>query len=409
MAFNFGAFVGGFGTRVSENIETAKEAQRQQDFRLEMLAEEEATKQRLQAAADRKAQRAADKKLAGSLEALNFDKGRIAFIMSRGAGYAEQMVTYAQTALANGYDPNTILKYTPELESSKLFIGPPGERKLDFTQAQLRDMDYTTAFEQDRDVVTTLLTPKPKEFDTLKKMRASIVQKLATMEPSTDPDSDYMTLAEQNEFLLDEIGKLAKVEADAARAPDTSDDKDIMTNADAVRELKLYTDRAAGTYDLTSLEGSYQDMAGGAQGKSQIGRIDAALTFEDRIKRAGGSPNAQSVIDAEIAGAIYNLRNIALQTHEAYKLKDDPNYIADEDLAQKFKGEFTFSELAEQNYKPEGVRWGDIILIQGKVAIFTGFDHTYGGLSTDDTPFVIPYVYANDKDESAYNVTKTGR
>ena len=47
MAFNFGAFLGGMGTQISENIEDEKKFQREKDFRLEMLGEEEATKMRL--------------------------------------------------------------------------------------------------------------------------------------------------------------------------------------------------------------------------------------------------------------------------------------------------------------------------------------------------------------------------
>lgn len=410
------AALGGFGRQVSENIESAKEAQRQQDFRLEMLAEEEATKQRLQASADRKAQRAKDKQVAGSLEALNFDKGRIAFIMSRGSGYAEQMIAYAQTALANGYDPNTILKYTPELESSKLFIGPPGERKLDFTQAQLKDMDYTTAFEQDKDVVTTLLTPKPKEFDTLKKMRASVVQKLMTMEPSTDPDSDYMTLAKQNEFLLQEIGKLAKIQADAARDPDTSDGKDIMSNADAIRDMKFYKDTVANTYNLTSLEGTFQDMTAGAQGKAQVARIDAALTYQDRINNVGGSQNGQGVIDAELTSAVSALRSIAIQTAEAYADDKAGELGADADLSTKFKmpegkDSYSFSELLQiDGIRPRGISYGDVIVINGKLAIYTGMAHTYGNVarSTED-PLVLPYVIANKNNDPMWLVTKTGR
>lgn len=54
MAFNFMAALGGFGRQVSENIESAKEFQRQKDFKLELLAEEEATQNRLRKSAERK-------------------------------------------------------------------------------------------------------------------------------------------------------------------------------------------------------------------------------------------------------------------------------------------------------------------------------------------------------------------
>lgn len=54
MAFNFMAALGGFGTQVSANLESAKEFKRQKDFKLELLAEEEATKNRLRKSAERK-------------------------------------------------------------------------------------------------------------------------------------------------------------------------------------------------------------------------------------------------------------------------------------------------------------------------------------------------------------------
>ena len=54
MGFNFGAFLGGMSEQISTNIESAKEFQREKDFRLEMLAEEEATKARLLKSAERK-------------------------------------------------------------------------------------------------------------------------------------------------------------------------------------------------------------------------------------------------------------------------------------------------------------------------------------------------------------------
>ena len=53
MGFDFGAFVGGMSRQISENIEDAKQFQREKDFRLEMLAEEEATKARLQKSKER--------------------------------------------------------------------------------------------------------------------------------------------------------------------------------------------------------------------------------------------------------------------------------------------------------------------------------------------------------------------
>ena len=70
-----------------------------------MLAEEEATKMRLQRSAERKAQRAKDRELAGKLSAMGFDKGRISYIVSQGSGYAEGIYDLAAAASAKVTQP----------------------------------------------------------------------------------------------------------------------------------------------------------------------------------------------------------------------------------------------------------------------------------------------------------------
>ena len=69
MGFNFGAFLGGMSQQISSNIEDAKKFNREKEFRLEMLAEEEATKMRLAKASERREQRKRDKENASVLKA----------------------------------------------------------------------------------------------------------------------------------------------------------------------------------------------------------------------------------------------------------------------------------------------------------------------------------------------------
>ena len=403
MAFNFGAFVGGLSTGIVKGIEDEEERK----FKFDLMAEEEATRMRLARSSERRAQRAKDKELAGKLKARGFDQGRISFIMAQGGGYAEEMLEYASAALTNGYDPNTILKYTKNVEDMKSFIGPAGDRKLDFTQETLANLDYTTAFEQDADTILTLSRPEPDSFDTLKKMRASVVNKLRDMEAGTP---EYLDLAEQNEFLLSEIKK----EADALREPGEPT-PDIMSNADAIRDMKFFKDTVANTYNLTSLEGTFQDVTAGAQGKSQVARIDAALAFEDRINNVGGSQNGQGVVDAELASAVGALRNIAMQTAEANVLDKTGEAGADADLATKFKmpegkDSYSLGEIAQMDSaKPRGISYGDVVVIGGKIAIYTGMAHTYGNASSTENPLVLPYVFANQSSDPMWMVTKTGR
>ena len=175
MGFNFGAFLGGMGTQISENIESEKKFQREKDFRLEMLGEEEATKMRLAKAEEKRLQRTKDAELAGRLKANGFDVGRSAFIMAQGTGYAEEMLALATQAHANGLNPNTMLKYADGIKEMRQMVGPPGSRKLMFPT----DFDYTDAFIQDTDIMTSVRTPQSDAKDTLKKMRAQVLGKMA--------------------------------------------------------------------------------------------------------------------------------------------------------------------------------------------------------------------------------------
>ena len=109
MGFNFGAFLGGMSEQISENIESAKEFQREKDFRLELLAEEEATKMRLQKAAERREQRKRDKENASILKAMGYTDAQAGWIMQGGNATVELYSDFAQKAYARGIAPSSIL------------------------------------------------------------------------------------------------------------------------------------------------------------------------------------------------------------------------------------------------------------------------------------------------------------
>ena len=72
MGFSFGSFLGGMSQQISTNIEEAKAFKREKDFRFEMLAEEEETKERLARSSERREKQRQDKENAAMLKAVGY-------------------------------------------------------------------------------------------------------------------------------------------------------------------------------------------------------------------------------------------------------------------------------------------------------------------------------------------------
>lgn len=95
------AALGGFGQQVSENIESAKVFQREKDFKLELLAEEEATQQRLLKSRQRKEKNDLIEKVTAGLSAYVGTDHASAIIKQYGLGGAQQFLTSAQNYKGN--------------------------------------------------------------------------------------------------------------------------------------------------------------------------------------------------------------------------------------------------------------------------------------------------------------------
>tara|TARA_B100001094_G_scaffold332035_1_gene402469 strand:+ start:1142 stop:2344 length:1203 start_codon:yes stop_codon:yes gene_type:complete len=111
--FDFGAFLGGMGEQISENIESAKAFNREKDFRLDMLAEEEATKNRLAKSKERKEKNELVQKLTESLSIHIGADNAAAMIKTHGVGGANIFLDKA-----NSYegDLSTAIKL-PEIKN----------------------------------------------------------------------------------------------------------------------------------------------------------------------------------------------------------------------------------------------------------------------------------------------------
>ena len=75
----------------------------------------------------------------------------------------------------------------------------------------------------------------------------------------------------------------------------------------------------------------------------------------------------------------------------------------DDGLATKFKGEFSLRSAIDAN-----LNYGDVVSIDGKLAVFTRLRHTYGQWQTNEgTSIEIPFVYVNKNGDPQYEITKT--
>jgi len=255
---------------------------------------------------------------------------------------------------------------------------------------------------------------------TLKQMRAEVVQKLIegnwTAEDMdvNNPSTEWNQLTKKKISYTDAIKELAEAQkGDTDTGGD--DDKDIFSRSDARNELKLFIDSTAPNYNFESLEGVIQNVEAGVQGRAGVARLDANIAFKKSITETGKSVNASSVQVADYDAAIGNLQNVAIQTAAIGSQVADP--VARAGIGARYKmpqgkATYTLNEIADmRGGKPDNVEPGDVIVINNKIAIYTGFTHTYGSYGTGDVndKLILPYVFANIDNELEYTITETTR
>ena len=389
------AALGGFGRQVSENIESQKEFDRQKEFKLELLAEEEATKMRLARASERKAQRAKDKATAGKLKALGFSEDRIAFALSQGTGYADGIADIAAVAMANGKNPNTLLKYSDDMDQFKklsgterdgIRVGPVDPSKIP------EGFDYSTAFTQDVELTTSLLTEKkePREFNTLDELLTSVTEEMLDITPE---DDNWTKLKKKKQDILDEMHRVASYK-DTSKDPVTTPDPLISQNQ-FNNDMKSNRIGVAGKYNLKTLEGEFSDIEEGQQLDSQIAELDAALRTKESYDGLEGESilkqQGTSRVNATINSSVSSMGVLAKQVYAAsltdktqglgakWKMPEGQTNFDLKKMLQAAKSGST-TELMNFTNFVDGLDYGDVIQVDGHLAVFTGFTQTYNGL-----------------------------
>jgi len=200
MGFNFSAFLGGMGEQISENIESAKAFNREKDFRLEMLAEEEATKNRLAKSAERKKKNELIEEVTENLAIHIGADNAAAFVKTYGIGGSNAFLDRAKDY--DG-DISTALEL-PEITNGQFgsdLVAPP--------------------------TLSTILPAKKVEptIDTLFKYTKNMSEELTTINAMADGKEKDDAMA-QWEATMQSHETVAKRFADAARKEGTDKTKE---------------------------------------------------------------------------------------------------------------------------------------------------------------------------------------
>ena len=300
------AALGGFGKQVSANIESAKEFQREKEFKLELLAEEEATKMRLARASERRATRQKDAENLAFLQSMGYSPTKAAWIMKGGNAAITKYADWGGKAVARGINPDVLL-------GSKQFGDDANDPRNEAALAAMSGSDRVgEGFDLDFEQLSLALgdtPPEPDIYSSIAEGHASTFSRLQNEKNKSKPDPNVISMLEEDlaewaEKLDEDIKKRSpndpnkdvKYFTDGSRPQIVSDAK-----RDALREQDFETD----------IEGRITSKKEGRVGPELIAYMNAAdsIMSQAQIRKSDGS-----IVDTD--WRLYNQGNKLLEDSE---------------------------------------------------------------------------------------------
>jgi len=381
MSFNFGAFLGGMSKQISTNIEDAKKFNREKEFRMDMLAEEEATKMRLAKSSERRAQRKQDEQNAALLKSMGISDAKAGWILKGGNAAVNQYVDYSKAALARGINPDEMLESSMFVEDHN---DPRNEAAM---MATIRDYDTVEPFTVRQDIMTSVLgeveEPKePKQYTSLEAGHAgtySLLQKA-----KLEKNQDEVTRLE---------GVLAewktKIEEDIALRKPEDTGKDVKYFSDTSRTNIFNTEMKDAYKDYqfeTDIDGNITGKLEGRRGVAIVARLSAADNIE------GEANVAEGAIDSRLLNRADRLRIKAKDDLRDYGRGIVSSDGAPDEATSKYSylkntKENESGELVPMNYKVATrmanngqLKVGDVVVVRmkengvvvDKIKVYTG-------------------------------------
>ena len=280
------AALGGFGKQVSANIESAKEFQREKEFKLELLAEEEATKMRLARASERRAARQKDAENLAFLQSMGYSPTKAAWIMKGGSAAITKYADWGGKAVARGINPDVLL-------GSKQFGDDANDPRNEAALAAMSGSDRVgEGFDLDFEQLSLALGDAPKEpdiYSSIAEGHASTFSRLQNEKNKSKPDPNVISMLEED--LTDWAEKLD--EDIKRRSTDTPKPEAEYFNKDS--RARIVSDAIKDGYReqefQTDMDGNITSKLEGRQGQSIIARMNAAdsIMSQSQIKKEDGT------------------------------------------------------------------------------------------------------------------------
>jgi hypothetical protein len=366
MAFNFGAFVGGFSKQLVADFEAEEERQ----FEMEKLAETEAMKQRLASASRRRAEQAATEKMMGALS-MFYSPEVAAEIAKRGSTAVDFALESAPKALAEGYDPNAMWNLpttkgdfdNPETQADITdTIGMAKAPKAAITEGSTA-ADTTiplTSFGVNAEVFSQI-HGKPEKYEATFGAAISLrSQKLIT---ETDP-AKRAKLIEERDALIADYAKFN------AATKDPKEPKPVFDYGTITSNVNEALKNARNRYGFeTDIEGNITNMMEGDEYKAYTSELYASNMLEATY----GELN-----DPAMNNRITAMRDQA----ERNLIEYGRGVMAEGTTSKRLKGEASSTAFAN-GIKGGKYRIGDVITYVDsngikKYAIYTGLPNAQG-------------------------------
>ena len=357
MTFRFGSFLGGMAQQISTNIEEAKAFNREKEFRMDMLAEEEATKMRLMKAERREKENKRQKENASLLKAVGYTDAQASWIMQGGDASVSLYADWGSKAYAKGINPADILGSNLVNSDQQ---DPRNEATLNsvLSNAMPRpEEDAMTAqpFTIRQDIMTGILgeVKKPKKVQQLSSTKEGWATALngqitAKMEYGENSD-EYNKATEVLKFWED---KMATEAADAKKAEQEKLNNGELFNEETrsatLKAANIHAASQVGEGVSLDLDQSILAAIEGSEGQYHIANYYKA---EYLLNMARPLPSKPEVRDDRMLTVVDNLIKTAdskLQNYSADVVADV--YTKEKAVELANKGEYTFKTSYLRNY-----------------------------------------------------------
>ena len=337
--------------QISTNIEDSKKFQREKDFRMDMLAEEEATKMRLAKSAERREQTKRQKENATLLKAVGYTDAQAGWIMQGGNATVSLYADWGAKAYAKGINPADILGSNLVNSDQQ---DPRNEATLNSVLSNAMDRpdeDDMTAqpFTVRQDIMTGILgeVKKPKKVQQVSSTKegwntALNGQITARMEYGED-SQEYTDATEVLKFWEDKMAAEAKKDSEAA---DKLKEGELFSKASrpaVMRSAYTHGAKQVGTGISVDLETGIYQAIEGKEGQAIIANY---YTAEYLYAQAMPLPDQPDVKDARMMNDAKNLKATADSQLNNYSA----DVVASTYTKQKAKEQFATENYFKGSY-----------------------------------------------------------